>query len=183
MAADNGVRTAWQSLLGNLAMIKGHGLEKFWTETEVFRCRGGNQQLATMLAALTLSPLVRGKALGPRRHDANANALGAQRVGEAQDEGACGITVVAREIMGQEQYVHSSGTGVVRTAHFIQASAKLVTIFSGGGRKMSRIQPKCVAVHHSANSAIAPPASRRAAAAVASASASWCATSEWTPGE
>jgi monoamine oxidase len=51
IAADNGVRTAWQSLLGNLAMIKGHGLEKFWTETEVFRCRGGNQQLATMLAA------------------------------------------------------------------------------------------------------------------------------------
>ena len=51
MAADNGVRTAWQSYLGNLAMIKGHGLEKFWTETEVFRCRGGNQQLATALAA------------------------------------------------------------------------------------------------------------------------------------
>ncbi|HEX6975420.1 MAG TPA: FAD-dependent oxidoreductase [Vicinamibacterales bacterium] len=50
MAADNGVRTAWQSLLGNLAMIKGHGLEKFWTETEVFRCRGGNQQLAMLLA-------------------------------------------------------------------------------------------------------------------------------------
>ena len=51
MAADNGVRTAWQSYLGNLAMIKGHGLEKFWTDTEVFRCRGGNQQLATTLAA------------------------------------------------------------------------------------------------------------------------------------
>lgn len=51
MAADNGVRTAWQSFLGNLAMIKGHGLEKYWTDTEVFRCRGGNQQLATMLAA------------------------------------------------------------------------------------------------------------------------------------
>lgn len=51
MAADNGVRTAWQSYLGNLAMIKGHGVEKFWTETEVFRCRGGNQQLAAALAA------------------------------------------------------------------------------------------------------------------------------------
>jgi monoamine oxidase len=51
MAADNGVRTAWQSYLGNLAMIKGHGLDKFWTETEVFRCRGGNQQLAMSLAA------------------------------------------------------------------------------------------------------------------------------------
>ena len=50
MTADNGVRTAWQSYLGNLAMIKGHGLEKFWTDTEVFRCDGGNQQLATVLA-------------------------------------------------------------------------------------------------------------------------------------
>ena len=51
MTADNGVRTAWQSYLGNLAMIKGGGVEKFWTETEVFRCRGGNQQLASALAA------------------------------------------------------------------------------------------------------------------------------------
>ena len=50
MTADNGVRTAWQSYLGNMAMIKGGGVEKFWTETEVFRCRGGHQQLATALA-------------------------------------------------------------------------------------------------------------------------------------
>jgi monoamine oxidase len=50
MVADNGVQTAWQSYLGNLAMIKGHGLEKYWTETEVFRCAGGNQQLAEKLA-------------------------------------------------------------------------------------------------------------------------------------
>ena len=49
LTADNGVRTAWQSYLGNLAMIKGGGVEKFWTETEVYRCRGGNQQLATAL--------------------------------------------------------------------------------------------------------------------------------------
>jgi monoamine oxidase len=32
--------------LGNLAMIKGGGVEKYWTDSEVFRCRGGNQQLA-----------------------------------------------------------------------------------------------------------------------------------------
>src|SRR5450759_5082045 len=37
MVADNGVATAWQSYLGNLAMIKGGGVEKYWTETEVFR--------------------------------------------------------------------------------------------------------------------------------------------------
>jgi monoamine oxidase len=46
MTADNGVVTEWQSYLGNLAMIKGGGLEKYWTESEVYRCKGGNQQLA-----------------------------------------------------------------------------------------------------------------------------------------
>jgi monoamine oxidase len=49
MTADNGVRTEWQSYLGNLAMVKGHGIEKYWTDTEVYRCRGGNQQLARRL--------------------------------------------------------------------------------------------------------------------------------------
>ena len=51
MVADNGVTAAWQSYLGNLTMVKGGGLEKFWTETEVFRCKGGSQQLALKLAA------------------------------------------------------------------------------------------------------------------------------------
>jgi monoamine oxidase len=51
MVGDNGVATAWQSYLGNLAMIKGGGLEKFWSETEVYRCAGGSQQLAQQLAA------------------------------------------------------------------------------------------------------------------------------------
>ena len=46
MTADNGVVTEWQSYLANLAMIKGGGLEKYWTESEVYRCKGGNQQLA-----------------------------------------------------------------------------------------------------------------------------------------
>ena len=51
MTADNGVVTEWQSYLGNLAMVKGGGLEKYWTESEVYRCKGGNQQLATKLVA------------------------------------------------------------------------------------------------------------------------------------
>jgi monoamine oxidase len=49
MTADNGMVTEWQSYLGNLAMVKGGGLEKYWTESEVYRCKGGNQQLATKL--------------------------------------------------------------------------------------------------------------------------------------
>jgi monoamine oxidase len=51
MTADNGVRSEWQSYLANLAMVKGHGLERYWTDTEIYRCRGGNQQLAQRLAA------------------------------------------------------------------------------------------------------------------------------------
>jgi len=44
-----GVPSAWQSYLGLLARIKGGGLEKFWTQTEVYRCARGNQQLAQKL--------------------------------------------------------------------------------------------------------------------------------------
>src|SRR5688572_26300568 len=51
MTADNGVVTDWQSYLGNLAMWKGGGLEKYWLESEVYRCRGGNQQLAARYVA------------------------------------------------------------------------------------------------------------------------------------
>jgi monoamine oxidase len=51
MTADNGVVTEWQSYLGNLAMWKGGGLEKYWLESEVYRCRGGNQQLASKFVA------------------------------------------------------------------------------------------------------------------------------------
>jgi monoamine oxidase len=51
MGADNGVVTAWQSYLANLAMVKGGGLEKYWTDSEVYRCRGGNQQLARKLVS------------------------------------------------------------------------------------------------------------------------------------
>ena len=50
LTADNGSMTAWQSYLGNLAQVKGGGLEKYWTESEVYRCKGGNQQLAQKLA-------------------------------------------------------------------------------------------------------------------------------------
>ena len=49
MVADNGVKSEWQSYLANLAMVKGHGVDAFWTDTEVYRCRGGNQQLARRL--------------------------------------------------------------------------------------------------------------------------------------
>lgn len=50
LQANNGVAVAMQSYLGNLAQVKGGGVEKYWTDTEVYRCKGGNQQLAAKLA-------------------------------------------------------------------------------------------------------------------------------------
>ena len=47
MMADNGLVTANQSYLGNLAMIQGGGGGKsYWLNSETDRCAGGNQQLA-----------------------------------------------------------------------------------------------------------------------------------------
>lgn len=45
LAADNGIPTGDQSLLAVLAMVKGGGLDRYWTDTELFRCKGGNQIL------------------------------------------------------------------------------------------------------------------------------------------
>jgi monoamine oxidase len=50
LVGDNGQSADRQSYLGNLAQIKGGGVEAYWTESEVYRCKGGNQQLARMLA-------------------------------------------------------------------------------------------------------------------------------------
>lgn len=51
LEADNGTPLERQSFLANLAQVKGGGLERYWTDSEVYRCKGGNQQLATALAA------------------------------------------------------------------------------------------------------------------------------------
>lgn len=51
LSGDNGVANDKASLLGMLTAIKGGGLEKYWTETETCRCKGGNDQLAAKLAA------------------------------------------------------------------------------------------------------------------------------------
>jgi monoamine oxidase len=51
LAADNGIPTNQQSLLAILAMVKGGGLDRYWTDTELFRCRGGNQTLAERFAS------------------------------------------------------------------------------------------------------------------------------------
>ena len=51
LTADNGNAIARQSYLGNLTQVKGGGLEKYWTDSEVYRCSGGNARLARKLAS------------------------------------------------------------------------------------------------------------------------------------
>lgn len=48
-ADNNAEPTDRQSLLANLALIRGGGLENFWKESEVFRCATGNDSLAWAL--------------------------------------------------------------------------------------------------------------------------------------
>jgi monoamine oxidase len=46
LAADNGIPAEEQSLLGVLAMVKGGGLDRYWSDSELYRCKSGNQSLA-----------------------------------------------------------------------------------------------------------------------------------------
>lgn len=48
--SDNGQSPDKSSLLGMLACVKAGGGEKYWTDTEVYRCKGGNGLLAGKLA-------------------------------------------------------------------------------------------------------------------------------------
>ncbi|MCK6475451.1 MAG: NAD(P)/FAD-dependent oxidoreductase [Phycisphaerales bacterium] len=48
---DNGVPIAWQSYLGHLSMVKGGGLQDYWDNSETYRTRQGNQELAARMYA------------------------------------------------------------------------------------------------------------------------------------
>jgi len=50
LTATNGVTTARQSYLGNLTQVAGGGGNRYWTDTEVARLAGGNQQFAERFA-------------------------------------------------------------------------------------------------------------------------------------
>lgn len=63
ISTDNGVEIANESYLGLLASIKGGEVERYWTDSEVYRCNGGNQQLAFKLAeAIGMDRIVLGLA-------------------------------------------------------------------------------------------------------------------------
>jgi monoamine oxidase len=49
--SETGVPSERQSYLALLTAVKGGSVEKYWTETQVYHCKGGNQLLAQKLAA------------------------------------------------------------------------------------------------------------------------------------
>lgn len=49
LSSDNAVAVESQSLLGMLAQVAGGGFQSYWEDSEVYRCRGGNQQLSDRL--------------------------------------------------------------------------------------------------------------------------------------
>lgn len=50
LSSDNAVPVEHQSLLAMLAQVAAGGGQSYWEDSEVYRCRGGNQQLALALA-------------------------------------------------------------------------------------------------------------------------------------
>lgn len=48
--SETGVPSNRQSYLALLTAVKAGSIEKYWTETDVYHCKGGNQQLAQKLA-------------------------------------------------------------------------------------------------------------------------------------
>jgi monoamine oxidase len=51
MFSDDGVALDAESYLGSLAVVKGGGLQKYWTDSESLHCDTGNEALATKLVA------------------------------------------------------------------------------------------------------------------------------------
>jgi monoamine oxidase len=88
--ADNGSPIDRQSYLGNLAQIKGGGVETYWTDTENRRCAGGNQQLALALL----------NAIGPDRVKLKT-PVASVKVGDVQATVACadGSTLECDEVV------------------------------------------------------------------------------------
>ena len=59
LASDNGVDNTQASLLGMFTAIKGGGGQAYWDDSEVYRCEGGNQQLALRLAEMVGADRIR----------------------------------------------------------------------------------------------------------------------------
>jgi monoamine oxidase len=84
----NGMIPAWQSYLGNLAMVKGGGLENYWTQTDSLFAIDGNQQLAEEISdelgvdKIILSTAATGIKVGP---ESATVALSDGRQLEAED--------------------------------------------------------------------------------------------------
>ncbi len=88
LTAINGVIPAWQSYLANLAMVKGGGVEDYWTHTDALHSSDGNQLLAEELSdELGDSPFILGMAVTAIKLDETRArvTLADRRILEADD--------------------------------------------------------------------------------------------------
>lgn len=77
-SADNGVPVERMSWLALLAMVKGGGLERFWTDSEVFRCDVGNDELAARMANALAERVRLRRPVIAIEHDASARVTDAE---------------------------------------------------------------------------------------------------------
>lgn len=83
---DMNLPTERLSYLGILAVIAGHGRERYWSETEAYRCRGGAQRLADALAATIAGSLRLACPVASIAHRAGGCSVVARGAGELEAE-------------------------------------------------------------------------------------------------
>lgn len=104
-AADNAVPVERQSLLAHLAMVKAGGVQRYWTESEVFRCAGGNDALATNLAQV----------LGPERLRLRSPALS---IDASSPERAVRVGLAGGTTIEADAVVVAAPSSVLRNIRF-----------------------------------------------------------------
>jgi monoamine oxidase len=87
LGSDNAVANGQASYLAMLTTIKGGGGERYWSDSEVYRCAGGNDQLARHLAeAIGAQRIQLGTPVAEVRYDASGDAATAASVKCASGE-------------------------------------------------------------------------------------------------
>ena len=97
LGSDNAIANAQASYLAMLTTIKGGGGERYWSDSEVYRCAGGNDQLARHLAE-SIGPerILLGTPVAEVRYDASGDGAAAASVTCANGEAfECDDIVVA----------------------------------------------------------------------------------------
>lgn len=87
LGSDNAVANGRASYLAMLTAIKGGGGERYWSDSEVYRCAGGNDQLARRLAeSIGAERILLGTPVAEIRYDSTGDSRTAASVTTASGE-------------------------------------------------------------------------------------------------